>query len=178
MGRWEAVSRSGRGGGTAHLHDHGCSLEMGEGRGRRGRDRLPTSVHTQHPASHGQAAWGPPCTLEDPPTPSPHAALDCTLQTSRSFPCLPAEAPSRTLRAEEGEGRTSTLWDRHRASVHPIHPSGPQPGPVLTSRGRALRCTECVCVLWGGARRGGLLRHSIPLRLQAIWNILHSTYCA
>lgn len=151
---------------------------MGEGRGRRGRDRLPTSVHTQHPASHRQAAWGPPCTLEDPPTPSPHAALDCTLQTSRSFPCLPAEAPSRTLRAEEGEGRTSTLWDRHRASVHPIHPSGPQPGPVLTSRGRALRCTECACVLWRGARRGGLLRYSIPLRPHVVWNMLHSIYCA
>ena len=126
----------------------------------RSHHHLPTPVHTQYPASHGKAAWGPPCTLEDPPppTPSPHAAPGCMLQTSRSFPCLPAEAPSRTLRAGKrgrggpprsgtGTGLPSIPCIRVALSLDQSTPLG----------ARALCCTECACVLWRGVRRGGLL---------------------
>lgn len=82
-----------------YLHDHGRSLEMGEGWGRRGRDHIPTPVHTQLPMGKHP---GVPCVLwRTPHTIAPH----CSGLHAADFKILSLPACRSSQQNAAGRGR-------------------------------------------------------------------------
>lgn len=128
-----------------HLRDRG-----GAGAGDRTSPHL--IPHTAPTTSHGQSMQSPKCTLEDPPL--HHFMLLWTaLQTSRSFPCLPAEAPQQ--KPLRGGKRGGDLHALGQASELPSTPSIRVASAWIDPPLRAERfatLSVCVCALGEGAR--------------------------
>lgn len=124
-------------------------LRDGRAGGRRGRDQSPHLCPHTAPRLPMGKRLGVPRTLRTPPLHRP-----MLLWTARYRLRDPLSLPSCRSSQQNAAGGRRGGKDLPRSGTGtelpstPIHPSGPQPGPVLTSRGRALRCTECVCVLW------------------------------